>query len=240
MNTINPLRRAPLWAGSLLALSTLAAQAGNGPLDNKCNENPPALDAWDAVSSHLSGDLAWRVELTGTPLQPGQTVPTLGTNRVESPELVGKTVIAVANTPFSFSTPSGPVAGFYSESIQASKTGGGTCKQNVQLKLTSGCVSKVRFKQYNHPLGLDIVADFRDDPDLKGKVFSNRASRSPVDGLIFEFHLKRPVCAGQSTRWLLLNTSIRDLTTADALELVAPDGTVSPQPFLVHVPLPLP
>ncbi len=217
-------RATRLWRILALAGVATGASASEGPLADKCNDNQFATN--EVLAEMI------RPELTGVPLLPGHRVPTRGTNPTESPELAGVTVILPPPTSFSFTSTEGLVAGSYKESIQASDTDG-TCKQHTKLTMTAGCISKIRFHQYLHPL--DIVADFRDD--LPGKVPSKRASRSN-DGLTFEFLLKRPVCAGESTRFLLLNTSILHMTTADALELVARDGTSAPVLFPVHVPAP--
>ena len=82
-----------------------------------------------------------------------------------------------------------------------------------------------------HPLKL--VADYRDD--LGGRIPSKVASRS-TDGSQIIFDLASPVCAGQDSRWLLLNTSVDEVSPLNVLQFVSPEGQVS-QPLPVHIPL---
>jgi hypothetical protein len=217
------LVRGLLLPAGLAALAASAA-AGQGPLADKCNEN----QGLGELTSLALGNAVIQPLLTGIPLEPGQTVPTNGTDKVESPELAGKVAITGGGS-FSFAG----ITGTYEEFILASHSDG-TCKHHTQVKVVSGlgCITRVRFHQYFHPL--DIVADYR--TDKPGKVRSKTASRTE-DGLTFEFQLKTKLCAGQSTRWLLLNTSIRHMQTLSALELVADDGSLS-SPLPVHVPAP--
>lgn len=220
-------------AQTMLALLTgaaLHAQAGPGPLDNKCNENPPAFGPSGELPfvDHLGvADDTIAPMLTGTPLEPGQTLPTNGTTRKLSPEL-SKELVLQLKRPFSFIDGSGVVAGTLNEKVY-----NGTddkCKNQFQVSVSQGCVARLRIRKFIHPL--DIVADFR--LDQNGSVPSDFASRS-LDGKVFQFHLDGPVCAGMSSRWLLLNTSIDTLTQAKAAQVVSTDGTPSPA-MQVHVP----
>lgn len=212
---------------ALAALLCLAGgqAAAHGPEADKCNENQGLGLGGAAIAGPMG------VDLTGIPLLPGHTVPTAGTNPSESPELAGPLEFQLTGK-FKFMAAGGLVQGSYAEQNYT-----GTdkrCKQHLKLKVKSGCVEKVRFHQYFHPLALDLVADFRDD--LTGQIPSNTASRSTGDGSIIEFHLATPVCAGLNTRWLLLNTGIDTMMLVKGLEFVAPTGEHSKlKP--VHVPL---
>jgi hypothetical protein len=221
--------RSPLAWLLPLALGLCGTRAwAQGPETDKCNEN----QGLQGLSlSEAAGRM--HAELTGTPLEPGHTVLTEGTNASESPELNGLTEFTLNDT-FSIELAGGGlVKGSYAE---MNKTGTDTyCKQHLKVKVKQGCVAKVRFRKYTHPLDRDIVADYRDD--LSGLRASDTASRSN-SGTVIEFHLATPVCAGETTRWLLLNTSINTMTKVNGLEFVAPTGERSKlRP--VHVPLPV-
>lgn len=222
MNTSTPHRPFRLAAALLLPLAFCLAHTSaqaQGPDVDRCNENQ-GLDA-DALDDPFVADL------TGIPLLPGQTVPTDGTNSIESPELHGKLAFQLTGK-FNFHSASGTVKGGYSERNYSGAHK--RCKQHLQIKVTQGCVRRVLIHNYVHPL--DIVADFRDD--IAGDVQSDVASRSG-DGLVFEFHLFEPVCAGQTSRWLLLNTSVNTLTKSNQLELISDDGESSGL-LPIHVP----
>ncbi len=218
-------RSAPGGLMSLLVWACVASgqvqAAGNGPMVHRCNDNllpQPALGG--AV------DDAIHATLTGTPLGPGDTVRTDGTNRRDSEELNGD-VVLTKTTGFRFATSDGPAVGRVLQTVISDPVG--FCKCHYQVVLASGCVSKLRFHHYVHPL--ELVADFRTDKPKGtqgGTVPSKQASRS-IDGETIEFLLSRRVCAdeGKRTRWLLLNTSVDHLQSADALELIAPDGSSS-------------
>jgi hypothetical protein len=216
----------------LIAALLPMAAAAIEPDDNKCNENhglrgDPFVEATDR---------GIQAELTGTLLLPGQTVPTDGTNKNESPELRGKTALQ-STLAFQFTTSGGTVSGTYSERHDTGKQDR-HCKSHLRVSVDQGCISRLRFHNYVHPL--DIVADFRDDLPRNpppGLIPSDFASRSS-DGLTFEFHLATHVCAGQTSRWLLLNTSINALQIVNGLELFAPNGQSSAL-LPVHVPIPV-
>ncbi|MFO1338878.1 MAG: hypothetical protein U1F53_11715 [Burkholderiaceae bacterium] len=211
--------------------------AAQGPLGDKCNPNVLSVrDTPDAAGGPGGQSPA---TVTGTPLEPGYTCKTKGTNPDESPELVGTPVITDDTGTFSFSDPTPPdtlpppgklVSGTYQQMIVRSNADS-SLKQYIRFNLVSGCLARVRFNQYHHE-NLPIVADFRDD--VPGLRRSDYASRS-ADGLVFEFHLQRNVCAGQTTRWLLLNTSIFQMSAASALELITPKGNSS-GPLPTYVP----
>lgn len=208
--------------GALVAGSALAGV--NGPLQTqRCNEPPPALASVNEFDPLADG------QVTGLWLKPGTTRTTAGTNSRESPELAGTRLYSSSQL-FEFKDPKGQlISGKYSELIVA-----GTdkkCKCHLRIQVREGCVTQVVINKYIHPLKL--VADYRDD--LSGKIPSRSASRSK-DGTTVTFDLTSPVCAGQDTRWLLLNTSIEEVAPLDVLQFVTPEGQFSP-PLPVHVPL---
>jgi hypothetical protein len=228
MYTMSTLLRRAVWALAapcVLVAGPLRAQ-DNGPLQTqKCNEPPPVFDGAAAFDA-LEGDLATLV--TGKWLKPGTTVPTNGTNARESPELGGPKIFSTSQT-FEFKDQKGLISGKYSEMIVQ-----GTdkkCKCHLRVLIREGCVSRVMISKYVHPLKL--VADYRDD--LGGRIPSKVASRS-TDGTQINFDLATPVCAGQDSRWLLLNTSVDEVAPLSVLQFVSPDGQLS-QPLPVHVPL---
>lgn len=225
MHTTSTLLRRAVWAMAIpCALLAGPVRAnGNGPLQTqKCNEPPPTFDGTLSVA----GDLEALV--TGKWLKPGSTLATRGTNSRESPELGGPKLLSTSQS-FEFKDQKGLISGKYSEMIVQ-----GTdkkCKCHLRVQIREGCVSRVVISKYVHPLKL--VADYRDD--LGGRVPSKVASRSQ-DGTQISFDLSTPVCAGQDSRWLLLNTSVEEVAPLSVLQFVSPEGQLS-QPLPVHVPL---
>lgn len=227
--TSTSLRRAAMAIAMALPgvlIAGIAQATGNGPLQTqRCNEPPPAFNGTTSFES-IAGDL--EAQVTGKWLKPGTTRLTEGTNSRESPELAGPKIFSTSQS-FEFKDPKGLISGKYSEMIVA-----GTdkkCKCHLRVLIREGCVSRVMISKYVHPLKL--VADYRDD--LGGRIPSKTASRS-TDGSQIIFDLATPVCAGQDSRWLLLNTSIDEVAPLNVLQFVSPEGQVS-QPLPVHVPL---
>lgn len=220
--------RTKAWGVAAMALPwMLACGSGwaeeNGPLQTQnCNDPPPAFDSTPTAE----GDLA--TVITGKWLKPGTTRTTDGTNSRESPELGGPKIFSTSQT-FEFKDPKGLISGKYTEMIVQ-----GTdkkCKCHLRIQVQQGCISRLLINKYVHPLKL--VADYRDD--LGGRIASKTASRS-TDGTTISFDLRTPVCAGQDTRWLLLNTSIDEVAPLNVLQFVSPEGQLS-QPLPFHVPL---
>lgn len=205
------LAAGPVWADE------------NGPLQTqRCNDPPPAFDG------SLVPDSDIEPLVTGKWLKPGTTVATNGTNSRESPELGGPKLLTTSQS-FEFKDAKGLISGKYTEMIVQ-----GTdkkCKCHLRVQIREGCVSRVMISKYVHPLKL--VADYRDD--LGGRIPSKTASRS-TDGTQINFNLATPVCAGQDSRWLLLNTSVDEVAPLSVLQFVSPEGQLS-QPLPVHVPL---
>jgi hypothetical protein len=103
------------------------------------------------------------------------------------------------------------------------------------VAVTTGCVSKLAVHHYIHPKKL--VADWR--LDFPGMIRSKSASRTfeDTDGsTIVTFNLASKVCAGQTTKWLLLNTSVPEVERLSTLRFIAPNGQGSPTLFPFHVP----
>lgn len=231
MNTTSTLLRCAVWAMAVpcvLLGGPLRAEV-NGPLQTqKCNEPPPTLDGASAFDAQEVLDAELATLVTGKALKPGATVPTNGTNSRESPELGGPKLLSTSQS-FEFQDAKGLISGKYSEMIVQ-----GTdkkCKCHLRIQIRQGCVSRVMISKYVHPLKL--VADYRDD--LGGRIPSKIASRSQ-DGTQINFDLATPVCAGQDSRWLLLNTSVSEVAPLSVLQFVSPEGQLS-QPLPVHVPL---
>jgi hypothetical protein len=136
-----------------------------------------------------------------------------------TPESDGYTAFS-ATRAFSMSTSNGEVSGHYLEKIVGGTDG--FCKCQLRIVMDKGCLSGLAVHQIQHPLKL--VADYR--RDLGGQVPSKSAWRSD-DGSVVGFKLARALCAGESSRWLMLNTSVESVDLGDALELVAADGLSS-------------
>jgi hypothetical protein len=113
-----------LLAG-LLAGATPHAQAGPGPLDNKCNENPPAFGPSGELPfvDHLGlADDAITPMLTGTPLDPGRPC-----RRTHDPQAVARAVeglVLQLKRPFNFIDGAGVVAGTLNERSTTAPTTG--------------------------------------------------------------------------------------------------------------------
>jgi hypothetical protein len=219
MNMSLPIR---LLAPLTIGLAN-AASAAQGPETDKCNENQ-GLQAMAPDLAPIGG------AVSGTPLDPGETWPTNGTDTSDSPELIGTLEFELTGK-FKFMSAGGLVQGSY---IERNYNGADNrCKQHLRFKVKQGCVVKVRFNKYAHPLDQPLVADYR--KDWPGMVASATASRSPVKGLTIDFVMERPVCAGETSRWLLLNTSIQTLVPVKGVQFIAPTEEVSPlRP--IHVP----
>jgi hypothetical protein len=226
----HPFRHLLLLLGALGLPPTLTVAAGaqaasaqgNDPTQTQtCNE-PPALYA-------ASG--SFQPQVTGKALKPGTTRRTNGTDVVLSPELDGW-VLFSADRPFHFISGGGVVSGTYGEILV--RGGDKRCKSHLQVRPQSGCVSKLVVRGFHHPLGTKLVADFRTDQG--GMVASRRASRSAGAGSTITFELMTPVCAGTTSRWLLLNTSVKEVEPLETLVFVAPDDSAS-EPHTFHVPV---
>lgn len=224
--------RSTLWALTLpLALAAPPGSAGQRPdTTQKCNDPPPAFGA-EGGGIGDSGDGGFSVDVTGKWLMPGTTRKTLGTDATQSPELDGFVVFSQTRD-FSFATSGGAVAGKYTETIVQ-----GTdkkCKCHAQVAVQVGCVSKLAVHHYIHPKKL--VADWR--LDFPGLIPSKTASRTleDIDGsTIVTFNMASKICAGQTSKWLLLNTSVPEVELLGTLQFIAPNGQGSPL-FPFHVP----
>jgi hypothetical protein len=222
------LRLKPLPALAFAAV--LAAPAGacaggqraDDPTQTQtCNEPPPLSAAGGGFQAQVSGRA----------LKPGTTRRTNGTDLVSSPELDGW-VLFSADRPFSFLAGGGVVSGTYGEVLV--RGADKRCKSHLQVRPDMGCVSKLVVQGYHHPITLKLVADHRSD--LGGTVASRHASRSAGAGTTITFVLKTPVCAGETSRWLLLNTSVKEVEPLAALVFVAPNEVAS-EPYTFHVPV---
>jgi hypothetical protein len=190
-----------------------------------CNE-PPAL----------AGGGMGATKATGLPLPPGGSQLTQGTNAGEATELDGYFVYSQTRD-FSFVTAGGKtVAGKYTEAVMRGRDR--KCKSHVQIAVQRGCVSKVALQDFPYPLGVKLVADWRDD--FPGNVASESVDRSLIyDGnkttITFRMKDGQPVCSGQTSRWLLLNTNITQVTQGNHLQFVTPGGHAS-ELFPFHAP----
>lgn len=219
-----PLNRLAALA-AMAALALPAARAANvpqGPNETVC-PNP----AFGEMPDDAIGDVITPL-LTGTPIGPGQTVATEGTNPSESPELSDELLRQFSRT-FAFDGGGTVVSG---KVIQQIKRGtDDRCKSEWVIRVSAGCVVSLRIGNFLHPA--PIVADYRDD--LGGLIGSDVAARSGGTGTSFRFNLPTPVCSGQSSRPLLLNTSIRRMVKKGTVQVEATGGVLSP-PLPTFVP----
>lgn len=208
--------------------ATAAAMASEQPLQTqRCNDPPPAFDTLPAGGIHVA-------KPSGKWLKPGTTRQTNGTNSVDSPELDGWVLL---NEPraFSFVAGGNAVAGIYTEAIVR-----GTdkrCKSHVKVDVQTGCVTRLVLHGYKHPKKL--VANYRRDLGSMSDTPSESATRSAADidgNTSITFTLADKVCAGQTSRWLLLNTDVAKVQKQQALQFVVPGGLGSTERFDFFVP----
>lgn len=223
-----------------LAVLCLAVPAAHAAPDQRidpqqtqtCNE-PPAL------ADQALGDI--HAQIRGKNLLPGSTRLTPGTDAATSTELDGVVLLHTDPVSFSFDDGTGWVTGSYEELIVQGSDN--TCKTHVRLTMTSRCLVRVMFRNYRHPVGQKLVANYRLDLDPEeGGVPPHDAQRSQGLGRIIAFDLKKQVCGGallpkdRQTRWLLLNTSAPAVGPRNSLVLVPPAG-FSSEAYVVHVPV---
>jgi hypothetical protein len=229
MSSHFPLRAAL----AALCLATSATHAApDGDIDPQqtqtCNE-PPAL-------SVEGGGRLDATQVTGDPLKPGETQDSLGTNAALASELDGFFVYSQTRD-FSFVTGDGKtVAGKYTEAVMRGKDD--KCKCHLQIAVQRGCIDQVVIQHFKYPK-TRLVADWR--TDFPGNVPSEKVQRSAVVNgeSTITFHMAdgQPVCKGQTSRWLLLNTNITQVTEGNHLQFVTPQGHGSGL-FPFHVPSP--
>lgn len=201
------------WCLALAFAPVVQASEIQPEQTQRCNDPPPPQAArvgqTDGAEALISGQ--W--------LKPGTTRSTAGTDTQTTPENDGQTVFS-ATRAFSMSTSNGEVSGRYLEKIVGGTDG--FCKCQLRIVMDKGCLSGLAIHQIQH--SLKLVADYR--RDLPGQVPSKSAWRSD-DGSVVGFRLARVLCAGESSRWLVLNTSVESVDLGGALELVAADGLSS-------------
>lgn len=202
-----------VWHLALVCAPAVQAGEIQPEETQKCNDPPPALTARASQASRADA------LISGLWLKPGTTRTTAGTDTQMTPESDGPTVFS-ATRAFSMSTSNGEVSGRYLEKIVGGTDG--FCKCQLRIVMDKGCLSGLAIHQIQHPLKL--VADYR--RDLAGQVPSKSAWRSD-DGTVVGFRLARALCAGESSRWLMLNTSVESVDLGNTLELVAADGLSS-------------
>lgn len=228
MSSRFPLRAA--WV-ALSAVAPALAAAGDAidPQQTQvCNEPPP-----------LAPDGRGRVgiaQVNGDPLKPGETQDSLGTNVTLASELDGYFIYSQTRD-FSFVTGDGKtVAGKYTEAVMRGQDD--KCKSHLQVAVQRGCIDQVVIQHFKYPK-TRLVADWR--TDFPGNVPSEKVQRSAVVGgeSAITFHMAdgQPVCKGQTSRWLLLNTNITQVTEGNHLQFVTPQGHGSGL-FPFHVPTP--
>lgn len=234
MSSRFPLRA--LWAALSLAAPAFAQAGGDGFIDplqtQTCNEPPPLAGL---------GDFA--VQIKGKNLTPGSQRLTPGTSAALSTELDGIQLDHTEPVEFSFDAGPGWVTGSYEEIIV--KGTDDTCKTHLRVTVTSGCIVRLVFQNYRHPLGKKLVANYRLDlfPE-DGGIPPHDAQRSSGQGRTVAFNLDRKVCGhaflpqNRRTRWLLLNTSATAVSPRKSLVLVPPPGGASSPAYSVHVPTP--
>jgi hypothetical protein len=222
MSSRFPMRATWAALSFFVPAALLAAQDDSiDPLQTQtCNEPPPLAGA---------GVDGFAAQVNGMPLKAGTTVDTFGTSPWQSDELTGP-VIFQRTRGYQFTSAGQTVKGEYGELIVNGSDG---CKSHIQIRPAWGCISKVEILRFRHRGKL--VADFRTDQG--GDIPSTKASRSAAPGRTITFELPAKVCPGQTSKWLLLNTSMPTLAPTHAIVFHADTGgSSSARPF--HVPVP--
>jgi hypothetical protein len=221
----------PAWAALCLAVPAVALAASGDAIDPQqtqvCNEPPPLAPPRDRVEV---------TQVTGDHLKPLEVQDSLGTNAVLATELDGFFIYSQTRD-FSFVTGDGKtIAGKYTEAVMRGRDD--KCKSHLQVAVQRGCIDQVVIQHFKYPK-TRLVADWR--TDFPGNVPSEKVERSAVVGgeSTITFHMAdgQPVCKGQTSRWLLLNTNITQVTEGNHLQFVTPQGHGSGL-FPFHVPTP--
>ncbi len=168
-------------------------------------------------------------------LAPGDSVDTLGTRLIDSPQLAGELVVDEIQ-PFSFMTPGGLVSGVLQQRVVNADDGTCDCYWRVQLTPASAPtvrVDRLRIKQFSHPQP-NLVADFRKDilPDGIG---STEATRSAGAGTTITFKFQPGIGAGEVSQSVFLDTQIIRVRSIGQVQLRTDNGAVSPN-FVAYVP----
>jgi hypothetical protein len=210
-----PLAR--LLASALVLGAGAAVAQPPPPISKGCHPPPPKADRADASGFYTA-------DLTGKPLEPGGSRKTLGTNDTESPELQTLKRLVERRTPFTLHTNEGDVEGTLHQVVDRGTDTFCKCHWQVSVSPASlGCIARARIGNFDLD-GLQVVADYRDD--LGGTVRPKFATRTE-DGLSFDFVFEpsKLLCAGMTSRWLLLDTEWEGEVAAVGLfQAIGPQG----------------
>jgi hypothetical protein len=167
-------------------------------------------------------------------LDPGDSVPTSGTDLVDSPQLAGELVVDEIQT-FSFMTSGGIVSGVLQQRVVDA---GGTCHCYWRVQLTPNSAPAVRVNRlhitgFKHPQA-NLLADFRNDILPLG-IGSTRAQRSAAPGNTITFKFEPGIGAGQASQAVFLTTQADSVTTFGGAQ-VRTDNGASSLKFYTYVP----
>jgi hypothetical protein len=169
-----------------------------------------------------------------SPLAPGGSVQTSGTDLVDSPQLAGELVVDEIQT-FSFMTPGGIVSGVLQQRVVDT---GGICHCYWRVQLTPNSsptvrVNRLRITQFKHPQA-NLLADFRDDILPRG-TGSTQAQRSAAPGNTITFKFEPGIGAGQASQAVFLTTQADSVTNFGGAQ-VRTDNGASSLKFSTYVP----
>jgi hypothetical protein len=159
---------------------------------------------------------------TPSPLLPGTTRPTSGTNPTAWPAIAG--VVGVdQSTTFSFVAPCGPISGKVRQIVVDSDRGKCVLQSAVELQPESACnVTMVELVNFRHPKK-NLFGEFRDDL-LPSGIAPYEVERSAGKGTDIIFRFSSGVAPGQASRLMLLSTDLGAARKTGGLILHTGDG----------------
>ena len=226
---LNPLNTVLFTGAAVLMVLSAPARAADagpqtGPTRTVCPDSP-ALNAQALSAAGDAGPLA-----TPPALLPGTTQATLGTTLVDTPRLVGT---QIRTDTFSFLIPlasSGMITGTV-ELRLFSAGPGGECDVYTRVWVasapTGSKVRQLRISGFQHPAS-GLYGDYRLDlaggPSVKAPA---TVARSVAPGRIITFDFPAGIAAGQSSRWVVLDSVAPNMELIGQLRLRANSGEYS-------------
>lgn len=222
---------APRAAAAAAALLAFAAGGAHAVPVTLC-PNSPSLGL--VPSASLNPGLPLQ-PMSLIALTPGSTVALAGTNPTIEPQLAGVALVTeVVN--FSFTTPSGIVAGTVTQSVVGGADDSCDLYWTVKVSPTaSGKVARLQINGYTYKPLKPVYADWRND--LPGTIAPATAQRSGGLGPQIRFHIPGGIAAGQTSRRMFLDTQIKQADKNGTLRLYGVGGGVS-APIPTFVPSP--
>lgn len=226
---LSPLTPTLLAGAALLMMLSPTARAADawpqtGPTRTVCPDSP-ALNARALPAASDAGPQA-----TPPALLPGTTQATLGTDLVDTPRLIGT---QIRTDSFSFLIPlasSGVITGTV-ELRLFSAGPGGECDVYTRVRVasapTGSKVRQLRISGFQHPAS-GLYGDYRLDlaggPSVKAPA---TVTRSVSPGRVITFDFPAGIAAGQSSRWVVLDSVAPTMELIGQLRLRASSGEYS-------------